>query len=117
MNMDKERIAAVIRLLRKQRGWESQDLARVAGLSVGTISRIENLHNFPTLETISKIAAAFDMTATELCSRIEDIEISIGGGRVSEGTADYDAIAERAAQRTLEKLVATIGPKTSEEED
>jgi len=67
-----------IKMFRKQKGWTQSTLGRKAGLLYTTIAGIEQgtaLH--PTIQTITKIADAFEITIDELIGRT----FSIGGKR------------------------------------
>jgi transcriptional regulator with XRE-family HTH domain len=55
-----------IRTIRKQNGQTQEGLARDAGVSNGTIIRIEMGRNRPNLETLAKIANALDVKASDL---------------------------------------------------
>jgi DNA-binding XRE family transcriptional regulator len=60
-------LAHNLKLLRTQRGWTQEELARRSGVSRVTISRIENEDEpFPRLETLEKLADALDISLAEL---------------------------------------------------
>ncbi len=60
--MDDQRIGAIIRLLRIRRNWRQSDLARAAGVSTATISRVERGHfEHLSLATLRAVAAALDV--------------------------------------------------------
>ncbi|MCG7389594.1 helix-turn-helix domain-containing protein [Pantoea sp. ACRSB] len=56
-----------VRALRLQRAWSQEQLAEVSGLSTRTVQRIESGER-PGLETLSALAAVFDVTVAELSS-------------------------------------------------
>lgn len=59
--------------LREERGLSQADVARLSGLSNATVSRFEFGQNV-TLETVSKIAQAFDMETGEFITEASSIE-------------------------------------------
>ena len=68
-NMPKEKprvnIGEVIRTYRGQRGLSQGDIERRTGLLRCYLSRVENGHTVPSLETLAKIAEAMDITLAE----------------------------------------------------
>nr|WP_211214974.1 2TM domain-containing protein [Microbulbifer variabilis] len=55
----------MIRKLRLQRGWSQEQLARISGLNIRTIQRIERGQN-PSLESRKALAAVFEIDLSEL---------------------------------------------------
>lgn len=53
------------RALRQARAWSQEKLAEMSGLSTRTIQRVENGEQ-PSLETLSALAAVFEMSVTEI---------------------------------------------------
>ena len=64
--MPKERpklnIGEIIRKLRTERGMSQGDIEKRTGLLRCYLSRVENGHTVPSLETLAKIAHAFDLS-------------------------------------------------------
>lgn len=64
--MPKERpkvnIGGIIRNLRAERGLSQGDIEKRTGLLRCYLSRVENGHTVPSLETLAKIARAFDIS-------------------------------------------------------
>lgn len=58
-----------IRTRRQENGQTQEGLARDAGVSNGTIIRIETGRNSPTLDTLKKIADALDVPMGELLDK------------------------------------------------
>lgn len=59
--------AAALTRVREDRGWTRRELARRAGVSPATITRLENgEHRGPLLSTIVHVAQALDVTTEEL---------------------------------------------------
>lgn len=53
--------------LRKQKGWRLQDLSNESGVSLATVTLLENNKNTNvTVETLEKIAVAFGLSFEEL---------------------------------------------------
>jgi len=116
MELNNHRMGEVIRRLRMSKGMQQKELARKAGLDPTRISRYENGHEFPEPANQQKIAHGLGITWAELIAEYEDIEISIGGGRVSEGTADYNREqTKRIVREVLEEITGIIGPKPETE--
>jgi transcriptional regulator with XRE-family HTH domain len=61
-----ERVGAVVRTVRAQRGWSIRELAERAGVSPVQLSRVERLKASPTEETIRALAAALDVPVATL---------------------------------------------------
>ncbi|MEF3698719.1 helix-turn-helix domain-containing protein [Desulfolutivibrio sp.] len=57
---------SVIRNLRKKKGITSDELARQAGLTRGTIAKIESRNSNPTIDTIEALSTVFQLTSSEL---------------------------------------------------
>jgi transcriptional regulator with XRE-family HTH domain len=67
--LDSNELRAVIRHLRKERGWTQKDLSRKSKVSDVVISRIESGATIvPEMITLSSIAKAFGMELAELLS-------------------------------------------------
>ena len=63
-------IGKIIRENRKKRGWTQQKLAEEAGLCYAIICKIEQgISQEPTINTLIKIADAFDINMDELIGR------------------------------------------------
>ena len=67
-------LGLAIRELRENAGISQEDLAHAAGVTTGTISAIERGRSNPTWATAKAIAAALDVSLTELASRSEKLE-------------------------------------------
>lgn len=65
-------IGARIRQLREQKGLSQGDIENSAGLLRCYISRVENGHTVPSLETLERFAAALDVPLYELFYAGED---------------------------------------------
>lgn len=55
-----------IRLIRKKKGLNQEDVASEAGIHVSTLGRIERGENNPPLQTVNKIAQALHIKTGEL---------------------------------------------------
>jgi len=52
-----------LKKLRVKKGYSLEKVARLAGLSLNTVIRIESgVNKNPTIETLTKLASAFDVT-------------------------------------------------------
>ena len=60
-------ISKNLKQLRSQKGYSLEKVARLADLSLNTVIKIENSSNTnPTIETLTKIAKAFEVGVDEL---------------------------------------------------
>lgn len=80
---------------RLARAWSQEQLAEMAALSVRTIQRIENQEQ-PSLETLSALAAVFEVSVTELSGNNEsegdealDLRITEARRQVGEESRFY----------------------------
>jgi transcriptional regulator with XRE-family HTH domain len=81
-----ERFGAVIRELRKSRGWSQERLAADAALNRSYMGEIERAHAIPTLATAEKLAHALAVPLSDLISRCE----SSGGLATTDPHARLD---------------------------
>lgn len=78
-----------IKSLRLSRAWSQEQLAELSSLSVRTIQRIEN-GGQASLETLSAIAAAFDLNVADLNMQVSE-----------EPTPHDEALNQRIAQAKI----------------
>lgn len=64
--MTKERVAKTVRVLREQRQWSQERLAREAGISTGYVARLEKGQHDPSLSTLEKLARALGASVSRL---------------------------------------------------
>lgn len=57
-----------VRILRQEKGWTQEHLGERAGLTYKFIGQIERAEVSPTLDSLDKLAKAFDLTVSELLS-------------------------------------------------
>lgn len=62
-------LAANIRRLLDQRGWNQSDLARITGDGDNTISRVCRAENTVNIGVLARIAAAFDVSSDRLLAK------------------------------------------------
>jgi transcriptional regulator with XRE-family HTH domain len=61
---------ALILHLRAQRGWTQEQLARLSGITVGSVSNLERERTLlPNADTVERLAAAFGLEPEELDPR------------------------------------------------
>lgn len=61
---------ALVHELRVERGWTQEQLARFAGITVGSVSNLEReVTLLPNAETVERLAAAFQLDPEELDPR------------------------------------------------
>jgi DNA-binding XRE family transcriptional regulator len=64
-------LATVLRRLRSERGESQEAIAYKAGLTAGSLTRIELGQSSPEWATIRRIAAALDVSLSELAAAVE----------------------------------------------
>ena len=64
-------LAAVLKRLREERKITQETLAFNAGLSVGTLGRIEVGRTAPSWDSVCRIIAALDVSLVELAKAVE----------------------------------------------
>lgn len=65
----RQRLAANMKRLRRERGWSQEELAHQSGLDRTYISGVERVIKHPTITTVEKLTTAFDVTFAELLDR------------------------------------------------
>jgi len=69
-------LAATLRRLRAERGDTQEDLAHRAGLTVAAFARIERGHANPTWTTVTRIAAALEISLAALGEAVEHSHVA-----------------------------------------
>jgi transcriptional regulator with XRE-family HTH domain len=64
-------LARTIKRLREQAGATQEDLAHKAGITTGTLSRIERADSNPSWTTVERIARALQISLAELAQAVE----------------------------------------------
>lgn len=64
-------LAAALKALRERRGLTQERVAHEAGVTVGTLSKIETATAAPSWATVRRIAGALGVTLTDLVAAIE----------------------------------------------
>lgn len=70
-------IGREVRLFRQQMDITVADLAKITGLSIGMLSKIENGHTSPSLTTLQTLAHAFNVPVTAFFRRFEESRTAI----------------------------------------
>lgn len=66
------RLAHRLKSLRIERGWPLDELARLAGVSRATLSRLENAEVSPSVNVLGKLCATYGLTMSRLMRMVED---------------------------------------------
>lgn len=124
------RLGERLRTIRKEMGWTLQDLARKSGVSLSTLSKIENAQVAPTFDTLVKAARGLGVTFEMLLAQsAAEPPIQSGrrpGGRfivtksadaVGFSTAmyDYGVHANGLRRKHMTPLIMTIKARSLEE--
>jgi transcriptional regulator with XRE-family HTH domain len=102
-------LARNIKNFRKIRNWSQENLAEKAGLSVVYLSDIERGNKWPYLDTMVKLASAFNIEVYELLKPENTLSPEIISTLVKyteEVTAIFDKSLETASKRTYQSLIA-----------
>lgn len=87
-------IASRVKALRKQNGWRLHDLSEKTGISVATLSKLENGKTKLNFSTVNKLAQGIGVAVTDLTSpglaHTKDTTMTLGGGGVVFETRDVD---------------------------
>lgn len=67
-----QRIAQRLKVLRVERNWSLDELARRSNVSRATLSRLENAEVSPTASVLGRLCAAYGMTMSRLMHMVED---------------------------------------------
>ncbi len=63
----------IVRQLRKREGLTLEDLSKRSGISISVLSKLERNQNLVELETLYRLARAFDLAASDLLSLAESV--------------------------------------------
>jgi transcriptional regulator with XRE-family HTH domain len=100
-------LAGNLKLYRGRRNWSQADLAEKSGLSVVYLSDIERGNKWPYLDTLVKLAEAFEMEVFELL-KPQDVlpadAASIVAKFYDETTAIIEKSLENMKKSTLQSL-------------
>ena len=87
-------IANRIKAIRKKNGWRLHDLSRMTGISVATLSKLENGKTKLNFSSVNKLAQGIGVAVTDLTSpdleHTSDATTTLGGGGVVFETRDVD---------------------------
>ncbi|MDO7671898.1 MAG: XRE family transcriptional regulator [OM182 bacterium] len=94
MGVDTVDIASRVKALRKKNGWRLHDLSEKTGISVATLSKLENGKTKLNFTTVNKLAHGIGVAVTDLTSpglaHTKDTTMTLGGGGVVFETRDVD---------------------------
>jgi transcriptional regulator with XRE-family HTH domain len=92
----RQTLAENIKLFRGRRNWSQADLAEQAGLSVVYLSDIERGNKWPYLDTLVKLASAFELEVYELLKPEDSLE------------ADTAAVLARFTEETVSMITKSL---------
>lgn len=67
-----QRLAQRLKMLRTERGWSLDSLAKLSKVSRATLSRLENAEVSPTASVLGKLCAAYGLPMSRLMRMVED---------------------------------------------
>ena len=91
------KLAIRVRFLRKEKHWTQEQLGEKAGLTYKFVGQIERGEASPTLDSVDKLAHAFDLTVSELLSFANK-----GSGKTAEASLSQ---LSKGEMETLKKAV------------
>lgn len=87
-------IANRVKAIRKKNGWRLHDLSKKTGISVATLSKLENGKTKLNFSTVNKLAQGIGVAVTDLTSpdleHTNDATMTLGRGGVVFETRDVD---------------------------
>ena len=87
-------IAGRVKALRKKNGWRLHDLSEKTGISVATLSKLENGKTKLNFSTVNKLAQGIGVAVTDLTSpslsHTRGTTMTLGGGGVIFETRDVN---------------------------
>jgi DNA-binding XRE family transcriptional regulator len=124
---DYPRIGGLLRERRKYHGWTLNDVGKMTGLSVSTISKIETGQMSPTYDKIIQIARGLQVEIADLFEARNKTDgykhimgrRSIAHGKeglsVSSGKDDYTYLCNELAHKQIFPVMITVGTRSLEE--
>lgn len=119
----RDALGVIVRRLRKERGWTLAEAGRRCGLSISTLSKVENSLLSLTFDNLLKLAKGFDLAVGDLfapggivAARETTALTRRGGGKVHE-TANYahEYVCTDLPHRRMIPLVSRIKARTIED--
>lgn len=115
-------IGREVRQLRRKHDMTVTELAELAGLSSGMLSKIENGHTSPSLTTLQSLASALNVSVTALMRKFEERRdatfVAAGGGlkiqrRGTRAGHEYRVLGHSLDEEiTMEPFVITLTDKS-----
>ena len=114
-----EATGSLMKALRAERGWSQRNLANRGHFSSSYIALMEVGRYSPSLETVFRLAEAFDMSATQFIESLENTLQGLEPNGLEAARHFASGEARGVAQQQGEKLlhadtVASSGPKAKE---
>lgn len=102
-------LAENVKRERKARGWGHPELSKASGVSIGTLSRIENGRHEARNHTVRQLAKAFEMSFTDLLPPLELSAEEEDRFERIEAKLDETIRAQAEVQAALDELLKTNG--------
>jgi transcriptional regulator with XRE-family HTH domain len=122
MELTTIQIGERIKTLRKERSWTLQELCRRCGVSISTLSKIENGQVATSFDTLLKISRALETSFDAILSRMTPrgdgrLTVTTKGHAMhfSNGMYEYDVHSGELRQKHMIPLVMEIKAKSLEE--
>ncbi|MDR3123780.1 MAG: helix-turn-helix domain-containing protein [Treponema sp.] len=101
-------LAGNLKLYRGRRNWSQADLAEKSDLSVVYLSDIERGNKWPYLDTLVKLAAAFEMEVFELLKPQQDALSADTASFVEKFSEETAAIIEKSLETMRKNILQSL---------
>ncbi len=113
----KKSIGRTLRLIRIDKGLSQGDVEKRTGLLRSYLSRVENGHTVPSLETLEKIASALEVKLGDLLGEPEEATAKTASRFTEKGQLRFWNLMRRYAPKLRERdrrLLAGLARKMAE---
>lgn len=100
-------LAGNLKLYRNRRNWSQADLAEKSGLSVVYLSDIERGNKWPYLDTLVKLAEAFEMEVFELVKPQNALSAD-AASTVAKFSEETTAIIEKSLEKMKKNTLQSL---------
>lgn len=121
-NAEPPQIGVVLANLRRENGWTLADVSAKTGVSISTLSKVENNQTSPAYSVLTRLAEGLNVEFGELIGRTPEraaqgaraITRAHEGAFYSNEMGHYEALASEIAAKKLEPMIVQIpATKTS----
>lgn len=106
-HIDKDEVSGKIKALRKASGMSQQDLADKLHIHVTHLSKMENGHLMPSIETVQRLMKVFAVSADQLLNEDEKSVVDIQDHELNEQLAMINQLDEEE-KNALIKIINSM---------